>query len=264
MKRPAIQFEDVLSAGATDKRIEVLRAIHHAGSISEAARACGVSYKAAWQAVETLGNLAGVALIDKAVGGSGGGGARLTAEGLQVLRAADVLGRARADALARLNRRGSGSRLQASAMLQVGASVGLRTSMRNQLPCTVRALRKSQGAVRVVLGLGDQQTLAARITAESEQLLGLRVGLPVLALCKATAVTVAPTIVVGEGVNLLHGHVVRRSGASGRVEVSLRLGSADASAPALVGFADTADAPRLRHSAMAAIDESAVVIAIAG
>jgi pimeloyl-ACP methyl ester carboxylesterase len=46
-----IAFEDVLATGASDKRIEVLRSVHQAGSISQAARANGVSYKAAWQAV---------------------------------------------------------------------------------------------------------------------------------------------------------------------------------------------------------------------
>lgn len=152
------------------------------------------------------------------------------------------------------------------------ASVGLRTSMRNQLPCTVREIRKSQGTVRVLLELPNEQRLAARITAESQQLLGLRVGMPVLALCKAAAVTVAPTIVVGAGVNLLRGTVTRRSGAAGRVEVSLQLngaagtGAGTGSGLSVVGLADAdADhAPRLRQAAMAAIDESSVVIGIAG
>ena len=37
-----------------DKRINILRRIHETGSISEAARLSNVSYKAAWQALETL------------------------------------------------------------------------------------------------------------------------------------------------------------------------------------------------------------------
>mgnify|MGYP002635587640 FL=1 len=76
MRTNGIQFETVLASVMTDKRVEVLRSIQQVGSISEAARANGVSYKAAWQAVEILGNLAGKALIEKVVGGAGGGGAR--------------------------------------------------------------------------------------------------------------------------------------------------------------------------------------------
>ena len=65
-KQPTrIEFEDVLASTVTDKRVDVLRAIKRAGSISEAARMTGVSYKAAWQAVDALSNLAGVPLIEK-------------------------------------------------------------------------------------------------------------------------------------------------------------------------------------------------------
>ena len=53
----------------TDKRIAILREVGSCGSISQAARAVGVSYKAAWQAVDTLTNLAGASLVARAVGG---------------------------------------------------------------------------------------------------------------------------------------------------------------------------------------------------
>ena len=42
----------------SDRRLQVLRALGECGSISQAARAVGVSYKAAWQAIDTLSNLA--------------------------------------------------------------------------------------------------------------------------------------------------------------------------------------------------------------
>jgi molybdate transport system regulatory protein len=99
-----IPYGAVLGTPAVDKRLEVLRSMHHAGSISEAARANGVSFKAAWQALETLGNLAGVPLVEKSVGGSGGGGAKLTRAGISVLEAADLLHNAREQALAQIER----------------------------------------------------------------------------------------------------------------------------------------------------------------
>ena len=67
-------------AELADKRIDILRRIGDVGSISEAARRAGVSYKAAWQAIETLNNLAGAPLVEKVVGGNKGGGTRLTAD----------------------------------------------------------------------------------------------------------------------------------------------------------------------------------------
>ncbi|MEK9804372.1 MAG: LysR family transcriptional regulator, partial [Curvibacter sp.] len=90
MNRRSLPLADVLGYEASDKRIDILRRIGQAGSISEAARGAGVSYKAAWQALETLANLAGTPLVEKAVGGSGGGGAALTAAGLRVLQAAEA------------------------------------------------------------------------------------------------------------------------------------------------------------------------------
>jgi len=48
-------------------RVTSARTPGAAGSISEAARGAGVSYKAAWQAIETLGNLAGQPLQEAGV-----------------------------------------------------------------------------------------------------------------------------------------------------------------------------------------------------
>ena len=65
-----------LGYAQADKRIDILKQVALHGSISEAARSAGVSYKAAWQAIHTLTNLAGEPLVDSSVGGAGGGGAR--------------------------------------------------------------------------------------------------------------------------------------------------------------------------------------------
>jgi len=249
-KTKPLPFENLLGDGTSDKRLEVLRAVAQTGSISQAARSTGVSYKAGWQAVETLSNLAGVPLLEKLVGGSGGGGARLTAQGQDLLRAADLMQRARQQALARLQR-GRGA-VSAGTL----AAVGLRTSMRNQLPCKVRGISATRGVVRVTLALSDGQSLIARITRESLQLLGLQAGMPVLALCKATAVTVAPHIVALSGVNLLTGAVARVASGSGSREVALQM----ANGLFLVGFADPEAGLKRQQRAMAAFEESAVVI----
>ena len=84
------RFGDALGHGMSDKRIDILRGIGRTGSISQAAREASVSYKAAWQAVATLTNLAGVPLVERAVGGAGGGGASLTAHGAQLLEMAEA------------------------------------------------------------------------------------------------------------------------------------------------------------------------------
>ncbi len=88
MQQPSASILDALGHGPADRRLAVLREIGAGGSISQAARAVGVSYKAAWQALDTLTNLAGVPLVERVVGGAGGGGARLTEAAHELLAAA--------------------------------------------------------------------------------------------------------------------------------------------------------------------------------
>lgn len=256
MSKLKMQLADALGHEVADKRLDILRRIGEAGSISEAARGAGVSYKAAWQAIDTLSNLAGTALLERTVGGSGGGGAQLTQAGKQLLQVADLLGKARAQVLARV----AGSRGGALAELAGLAALGLRTSMRNQLPCTVKALRHQGQAMRVELALPDGTPLISRITRESAELLALHPGQAVLALCKATAVEVSQTDSQAHGRNRLHGRATRVSRAAGGGEVALEL----ASGLQLVGFAGPGSGLKVRSPAVAQVDESAVVVAIAG
>lgn len=252
MKRTTLDLSHALGHEATDKRVDILRRIGEVGSISEAARGAGVSYKAAWQAIETLSNLAGQDLVEKVVGGSGGGGAQLTAAGRRLLRAADELAKARRAVLTRVS--GEMDDLAASGLV----GLGLRTSIRNQIPCTVHRLERSGGAVSVELALPDGTALRSRITVESAELLGLQPGMPALALCKATAVSVAENLRSRPGVNLLLGVVNRAPESDDDREVSLRLKSGTQ----LVGFTPGAATLQVGQPAMATVEESAVAIAL--
>jgi molybdate transport system regulatory protein len=253
MKTARPQLAEALGHEVTDKRIDILRRIGVSGSISEAARGAGVSYKAAWQALETLNNLAGTALVEKVVGGSGGGGARLTAAGDRVLQAAGLLSQSRSSVLALLEQAPPGQ-AQGTSL----AALGLRTSMRNQFPCQVQSITRKEGLLRVALALPDGALLLSRITRESSQLLGLSPGMAVLALCKATAVQVAQSLEPSASRNVLHGVVSRLHRSTQGGEVSLGLGGG----LHLVGFAAAGHGLKTGQSAMASIEESGVVIAL--
>ncbi|HFC98799.1 MAG TPA: LysR family transcriptional regulator [Thermosulfurimonas dismutans] len=62
-------------------RMVLLERIREYGSISAAARSMNMSYKHAWDLVESMNRQAGKPLVETTVGGKGGGGARLTPEG---------------------------------------------------------------------------------------------------------------------------------------------------------------------------------------
>lgn len=72
-------------------KIDLLAAIHSAGSISGAARSMGMSYRRAWLLVETMNQCFERPLVETATGGKSGGGATLTAEGVAVLNAYTVM-----------------------------------------------------------------------------------------------------------------------------------------------------------------------------
>lgn len=210
-------LNEALGHATTDKRLEVLRHVAQSGSISQAAREAGISYKAAWQAIDTLTSLSGATLVERTVGGSGGGGARITQQGWQLLELAAELARARAGVLARF----------AGGTSLVGG-LGLRTSMRNQLPCTVARFAAVEGndpLLGVVLRTPGRAELLASLTRESADLLGLSEGSAVLAMCKATAVTIT-ALNLGEvpvGQCVLQGQVGRISAGAVRDEITLAL-----------------------------------------
>ncbi|WP_019025050.1 MULTISPECIES: winged helix-turn-helix domain-containing protein [unclassified Thioalkalivibrio] len=63
----------------------LLEAIREKGSISAAARSVGMSYRRAWDLVETMNQSFRDPMVETAKGGSGGGGARVTEFGERVL-----------------------------------------------------------------------------------------------------------------------------------------------------------------------------------
>jgi molybdate transport system regulatory protein len=60
------------------RRVKLLEKIDETGSISKAAAAAGMSYKAAWDAIDKMNNLADEPLVIKVTGGRHGGGTSLT------------------------------------------------------------------------------------------------------------------------------------------------------------------------------------------
>lgn len=66
-------------------KADLLEAIRGTGSISAAAKTLDMSYRRAWLLVETMNSCFDAPLVSSSKGGSGGGGAEVTAAGLEVL-----------------------------------------------------------------------------------------------------------------------------------------------------------------------------------
>lgn len=86
MERLHLRIEfDGLRLGPGKARL--LELIRDEGSISAAGRAMGMSYKRAWSLVEEMNAAFALPLVVSVRGGTRGGGAEVTAEGLAVLAA---------------------------------------------------------------------------------------------------------------------------------------------------------------------------------
>lgn len=158
------------------QRIALLQHIAEQGSITRAAKSAGLSYKAAWDAIDELNNLADQPLVERSVGGKGGGGARLSEEGQRVLRLylrLQALQTQLLEASEDADDLGLLSRLM------------LRTSARNQLYGKVLGIEAQGHNDRVRLELARGLVIEAQITHDSTLRLELDVGTNVVALIKA-------------------------------------------------------------------------------
>ncbi len=66
-------------------KFRLLEAIHQAGSLSGAARHLHISYRRAWDMLDSINRHCPSPLVETVTGGVKGGGARLTARGVELL-----------------------------------------------------------------------------------------------------------------------------------------------------------------------------------
>lgn len=171
-------------------RIALLAAIAEHGSITAAAKAVGLSYKAAWDAVDAMNNSAGEPLVERAAGGKGGGGTVLTARGERLVRSYLALEQEHRAYVARLSRLGAQLGDALADDVDVIRRLMIKTSARNKLFGRVAAIRTGAVNDEVTLSLPGDHQVVATITHESVETLGLRPGVEAYALIKASSVLV--------------------------------------------------------------------------
>ncbi|MBN3757570.1 LysR family transcriptional regulator [Paraburkholderia sp. Tr-20389] len=166
------------------QRIALLAAIGETGSITAGAKAVGMSYKAAWDAVDAMNNLAGETLVVRSTGGKGGGGTTLTPRALTLIDTFRAVDREHRLFLERAGAAIAGF----SADWQLIGRIGMKTSARNQLYGKVSAIQRGTVNDEIALALPGGQSVVAIVTHESTETLGLAVGAEAVALVKASSV----------------------------------------------------------------------------
>lgn len=179
-----------------DNRIRLLELINELGSLSQAAKAVPMSYRAAWDALDEMNNLANEAIVVRVTGGKNGGGTQLTPYGKQTValyRAIqseydDILQRIQ-DSLIQANHEQS-EYLDIDQLRYLLRRIGLRSSARNQIVGKVVGLRTSPVDFEVTLEIGDGLHLISIITEESAQSMDIRLGQELYALVKSSSVMI--------------------------------------------------------------------------
>ncbi|GGA86469.1 transcriptional regulator [Brucella endophytica] len=171
------------------ERIRLLEAVARSGSITAGAKAAGLSYKAAWDALDAMANLFGQPLLETRAGGRAGGGARLTPTGLRVVEAFHRLEAELSQLLARLEPELAGTGIRP---LHLVSGFLMKTSARNALRGTITGIVSDTLMAEIAVAINEDTTIHALVTNESVRELGLVPGREAIVLIKAPFVIIAP------------------------------------------------------------------------
>ena len=205
-------------------RIELLEKIAQTGSIHAAAKAMKMSYKAAWDRVNAMNEIADRPIIEKTTGGRGGGGTVLTAHAYELIATYKRFAELHREFMERFSEAGE----DPERLARILSRTFLTTSARNQLSCRVGAIEASGLSSRLELQLRGGDTLYSTITSTSVRNMGLTSGCDAYAIIKSSDVRItakAPKSV--PDLNILPGEIVslQRSGDNAEITLQLKGGS---------------------------------------
>lgn len=202
-------------------RIALLEKIGELGSITQAAKAIGVSYKTAWEMMNQINNLSAAPLVDRATGGKGGGGASLTPAGHELLEQFRVVQEEHRKFLKNLDLRLGDT----GSLYQFLRRISMKVSARNLFNGTVASITKGAVNAEVSLTLKGGATITAVVTNGAIDNLGLKEGMDAYAIIKASSVVIA-TGLAGAKLstrNILTGTIVKMVEGPVSCEVVLEL-----------------------------------------
>lgn len=156
---------------------EILRAVRKEKSISKAAEKLGMSYRYVWNRLQKISQAIGKPVIETFKGGKkGGGGAKLTIAGENLLREYTRLEKYVDKVLDDL---------------EYWEALGLKISARNRLKGIVKEVKKNAVTAKVKIEITTPIILTALISREAVEELKIKPGDNVEAVIKATEVMVA-------------------------------------------------------------------------
>lgn len=241
--------------------VRLMDAIAQQGSINRAAQAVGISYRTAWQRVESLNNLAESALVARATGGKGGGGTRLTPAGERLLALYRDMEREHQQFLQRLSARVG----DAGELLPTLGRIAMQTSARNQFHGRIGAVEHGAVNAEVQLDIGGGNIITAIVTEASIDRLQLTVGGDAVAIIKASNVILAgDAAIVTSARNRLCGEVARLERGAVNSDVVIDIGDSKSVGAIVTNVSVERLGLRQGASVCALIKASSVILATPG
>jgi len=201
-------------------RIELLQLIDTTGSINAAAKAMKMSYKAAWERINSMNALADHPLIDRTTGGKGGGGTKLTPYARELIATFHRFNELHRQFIDRFSEAGN----DPQRLARILSRTFLTTSARNQLPATLTKIETNGLHSTLTLTLLGGDTLRSTITAKSVENMGLTLGCDLYAIIKSSDIHIVSAPPSSDRTdNVLSGTVETLETSGDNIEIGLRL-----------------------------------------
>ncbi|MBU1217899.1 TOBE domain-containing protein [bacterium] len=185
-------------------RVELLHKIEKTGSINAAAKEMKMSYKAAWERINSMNELADEPLIERKIGGSGGGGTTLTPYAYELIKTYERLNELHRQFIDRFAEAGD----DPERLARILSRTFLTTSARNQIPTTISRIEQIGLHARIEMPLSEESSLVSYITTKSAQNMGLNLGSEVYAIIKSSDISIVNAAPESwEDTNVIKGHI---------------------------------------------------------
>ncbi len=206
-----------------EKRIELLHAIEEYGSISKAAKAVPMSYKSAWEAVDTMNSLSPEPIVRRETGGKDGGGTTITSYGETLLENYALLKEEHTRFLSRLSEL---TDIQNGTFKTIGR-LAMQISARNQIQAKIIRIASHNVNAKIELKLKSGQTLTSVITQEAVENLQLEKMQTVTAIFKSSVVELLDSVVHNNDGNILEGMISKMEMDEENIKVLVDIGCHD-------------------------------------
>jgi len=178
-----------ISAG----RVKLLKAVDETGSISQAAKHVGLSYKAAWDAIQLMNEVSESPLVLKKTGGAGGG-AELSPYAAKLITSYDLVNNKLSSIMSEIQE----NIHDLDELLIALRRLSMKTSVRNQYFGKIKEINLGKVNAEVIVSLKGGDEIAATITKTSVERLGLKAGGEAFAMVKASSVIISDPSVKGK------------------------------------------------------------------